>query len=182
MIRPWRRLRDAPQLTTSIFTVSGRTCRSPRTGRDHEFVVLEAPDWVNVVPLTEEGEVVMVRQFRQGRDEVTLEIPGGMRDPGDADPAAAARRELLEETGLWAEELRPIGSIAPNPAIQNNLCWSFLATRPVPRQAPQLDGAEDLETVRIPLRKIPDLIQSGRISHALVVVAFWHLRAVLPGW
>jgi 8-oxo-dGTP pyrophosphatase MutT (NUDIX family) len=182
MIRPWALLRAESRLSTPIFNVSGRTCRSPRTGTDHEFLVLEAPDWVNVVPLTEQQEVVMVRQYRQGRGEVTLEIPGGMCDPGDVDPAAAARRELLEETGLWAGLLRPIGSTAPNPAIQSNLCWSFLATELVERSAPALDSTEDLETVRVPLVEIPDLIARGRISHALVVVAFWHLRGVLPGW
>jgi ADP-ribose pyrophosphatase len=182
MIKPWRQLHAEPRLTTPIFTVSGRTCHSPRTSAEHEFLVLEAPDWVNVVPLTEEGEVVMVRQYRVGRSEVTLEIPGGMRDPGDADPAAAAQRELLEETGLWAGELRPIGCIAPNPAIQNNLCFSFLATRLEMRGAPQLDSTEDLEVVHVPLPSIPELIRSGQITHSLVVVAFWHLRAVLPGW
>ena len=181
-IRPWPLLRAEPRLVTPIFTLSGRTCRSPRTDQEHEFLVLEAPDWVNVVPLTAAREVVMVRQYRQGRGEVTLEIPGGMRDPGDADPAAAGRRELLEETGLWAGTLQPIGSIAPNPAIQDNLCWTFLATELEERGAPQLDGGEDLDTVRVPLVEIPELIRGGQITHALVVVAFWHLRAVLPGW
>lgn len=182
MIRPWPLLRAESRLTTPICNVLGRTCRSPRTGEAHEFLVIEAPDWVNVVPLTEQREVVMVRQYRQGRGEVTLEIPGGMCDPDDADPAAAARRELLEETGLWAGQLQPIGSTAPNPAIQSNLCWSFLATGLVERGAPVLDGGEDLETVRVPLIEIPDLIARGQICHALVVVAFWHLRGALPGW
>jgi 8-oxo-dGTP pyrophosphatase MutT (NUDIX family) len=177
MPRAWPIDRKQELLSTSIFTVTSRRAMSPRTGRRHEFLVLEAPEWVNVVPLTADGNVVLVEQYRQGTGEVTLEIPGGMVDPGDASPADAARRELLEETGYWAETIELTGVVAPNPAIQNNLCHSFVATGLVSRGAPALDSTEDIETRVVPLAEIPSMIRDGRIRHALVVAAFWHLQA-----
>jgi 8-oxo-dGTP pyrophosphatase MutT (NUDIX family) len=194
----WQLLGARELLATPIFRVAGRTARSPASGREHEFVVLETPDWVNVIPLTDGDEVVMVRQYRHGTDEVTLEIPGGMVDARDLDAAAAARRELAEETGLEARVLEPVGSIEPNPAIQTNRCWSFVARGLAPLSSPPPhdggppadplrgggaaegcfrplpDPDEELEVVRVPLAEVPALIAGGKISHALVVVAFWH--------
>jgi 8-oxo-dGTP pyrophosphatase MutT (NUDIX family) len=177
MIRPWPVRSERETLATRIFRITSRDTVSPRTGEPHEFVVLEAPDWVNVIPLTAGGEVVLVQQYRHGRGETTLEIPGGMVDPGDPSPMEAARRELLEETGIHAGRIEAIGSISPNPAIQTNLCWSYLAQDLEDRGPPRLDGTEDIEVVRVPLREIPTLIREGRINHALVVVAFWHYFA-----
>ncbi len=177
MPRPWTIEEKQELLTTSIFAVTARVATSPRTGLRHRFLVIEAPAWVNVVPLTGDGEVVMVEQYRQGTGELTLEIPGGMVDPQDASPAQAAQRELLEETGYLAQTISPTGVVAPNPAIQNNLCHSFVATDLEWRGDPVLDGAEDIETRLVPLREIPAMIRDGRIRHALVVAAFWHLQA-----
>jgi len=184
MIRPWPVHERKQLLETTIFKLHTHGSTSPRTGSRHEFVVLEAPDWVNVIPLTVEGEVVMVRQFRQGRGEVTLEIPGGMVDPDDPDPEHAARRELLEETGYFPRRLEPLGVVAPNPAIQSNLCHSFLARDLELRGAPQLDSTEEIEVCRVPLVEIAQMIRDRRIDHALVVAAFWHLRAsgLVPSW
>ena len=83
-------------------------------------------DWVTVVPITAAGRVVMIRQYRHGTGEIGLEIPGGVIDPGE-EPLAAARRELREETGYGASELASIGQVAPNPALQDNRCYSFVA-------------------------------------------------------
>ena len=176
MPRPWTIEEKQELLTTSIYTVTARLATSPRTGLRHQFVVLEAPEWVNVVPLTTDGKVVLVEQYRQGTGELTLEIPGGMVDPCDASPTQAARRELLEETGYWAKKIAPTGVVAPNPAIQNNLCHSFVATDLEWRGEPVLDGTEDIETRLVPLGEIPAMIHDGRIRHALVVAAFWHLQ------
>ena len=172
MIKPWPVTHSTEQLRNRIFGLSARTSTSPRTGESHEFYVLQCTDWVNVIPLTSDGHVVMIRQYRHGRQEVTLEIPGGMVDPQDADPGEAARRELLEETGYWAGRVQRLGAIAPNPAIQDNLCHSYLATELEHRGVTQLDGTEDIEVELVPLAQIPRLILGGEISHALVVVAF----------
>ena len=145
--------------------------RSPRTGESYDFYVLESSSWVNVIPLTADGEVVMVRQYRHGIRENTLEIPGGLVENSDS-PEEAASRELLEETGYAATEIVPLGWVHPNPAIQNNRCYSFLAMDVTPAGQQTLDDREDIEVVIRPLADIPSLIRTGTISHALVVAAF----------
>lgn len=157
--------------------------RSPRTERTFEFYVIDAPDWVNVVPVTPDGAVVCVRQYRAGTDAVTLEIPGGMIDPDDADAIAAGRRELREETGYASDRWVDLGAVAPNPAIQSNRCSTVVALDARPDGAQQLDGAEEIDVVRVPLDDVPGLIAGGRISHSLVVAAFYlfdHWRRAHP--
>lgn len=174
--KAWTRAHSRELARTPVFSLSAHASVHPdRPGATHDFYVLEAPAWVNVVPIADDGRIVMVRQFRHGIGQVTLEIPGGMVDAHDADPGAAARRELLEETGYEAGRVEPVGVISPNPAIQSNLCHSFVATELVLRGAPAHDGTEETEVVLVPLRQIPQMIRSGAICHALVVVAFCHL-------
>ena len=122
----------------------------------------------------------MVRQFRHGTGEVTLELPGGMIDPEDATPLDGARRELLEETGFAPATVEAIGAIAPNPAVFTNRCHSFLARGCRRVAAPHLDGGEDIEVVTVPLVEIPSRIAAGEISHALVVVAFAYALGLRP--
>jgi len=142
-------------------------------GREDEkdFVVLDGAEWVNVIPLTAKGEVVLIRQFRHGLRQPTVEIPGGLVDPGE-DPAHAARRELAEETGYRAESVEVLGAVAPNPAIQSNLCHCFVA-RDVQLSGPaRPDGWERIEVLCRPLDEVPGMIARGEIVHALVVAAF----------
>ena len=137
------------------------------------MLILELSDWVNIVALTPENKVVMIRQYRHGTKETGLEIPGGVVEGDDASMAVAARRELVEETGYEPEEMVFLGKVAPNPALQDNWCHSFLArgARPVREQA--LDAGEDIEVVEVGLEEISALIASGQINHGLVVVAFY---------
>ncbi|HEY2745200.1 MAG TPA: NUDIX hydrolase [Polyangia bacterium] len=172
MADPWQRRGKRRVLDTKIFNLDAHALVHPRTGHEHEFWILEAPDWCNIVPLTRAGQVVMVRQQRHGIGAETLELPGGMIDPGDPSPLEAARRELLEETGYRAPEIVPTGVIAPNPAMQTNRCWSFLARDVEPVGVPTLDGGEDIDVVLVPYREIPGRVARGEIAHALVVVAF----------
>ena len=154
-----------------VFSVRGERTRSPRSGRPHDFFVLECTDWANVVALTDSREVVLVRQFRAGTRSVTLEIPGGSVEKGET-AAAAVRRELREETGYAARSWKRIGVVHPNPAIQGNRCFTYLATgcRSVGDLMP--DEGEDLAVELVPLKRIPDLIRKGRITHSLVIAAF----------
>ena len=173
MIANWKKLATRLIGDYRVFRLREDQSLSPRTGRAYTFYVLESPDWVNVVALTPAGQVVLIRQYRHGTEEVTLEIPGGMVDAGES-PATAAARELLEETGYEAEEIIPIGLVAPNPAILNNRCHTFLARNARPVRPPQFDGSEDIALELAPLETVPELVRSGRISHALVIAAFYH--------
>jgi len=172
MIKPWPCIRSQSVQSLRIFSIRADTTISPRTNAEHDFYVIETRDWVNIIPITADHQVVMVRQYRHGSREVTLEIPGGLVDPGDT-PEEAAARELLEETGYQAEELMKIGSVNPNPAIFNNRCYTFLAQNVTKLRDPMPDQTEDIEAVLIPLVDIPELIRRGKIDHAIVISAFY---------
>jgi 8-oxo-dGTP pyrophosphatase MutT (NUDIX family) len=172
MLKSWPVISTEKLLDTRVFSLVKRQARSPRSGELCDFFLMEAPHWVNIVPITRDGRLVLVRQFRQGVDELTLEIPGGMMDPEDPSPEHAARRELLEETGYTAGPMRQAGWVEPNPALQTNRCYTFVAEglhAPGPLQP---DGSEDLEVVHIPLAEVPEYVRSGRIRHSLVIAAF----------
>jgi ADP-ribose pyrophosphatase len=176
MIQPWSLLQSAVIFTCRIFTLKKDSYRSPRTGKVHDFFVLDSPDWVNVIPVTPENEVILVRQYRLGTNQFSLEIPGGMLDPGES-PAEAATRELLEETGYAGDAPRQIGAVHPNPAINTNRCHTYLVRNAASRTQPRQDSTEDIEVQKVPLAQIPDLIREGRITHALVVAAFYYFFA-----
>jgi ADP-ribose pyrophosphatase len=175
----WKTVESRKVYTTRIFDLHHHRRHHHQRGQ-HDFYVLEAPDWVNIIPLTEHQEVVMVRQFRHGTETFTLEIPGGMVDPEDASPAAAARREMVEESGYDSADIIELGKVHPNPAIQGNYCHSFLARGVQAGPKIELDTTEETEVVVVPLASIKDLIASGEITHALVIAAFSFLHAYNP--
>jgi ADP-ribose pyrophosphatase len=145
---------------------------SPSTGAHHPFYRIESPEWVNVVALTPRDELVMIRQYRHGSREVTLEIPGGLVDPGES-PASAAGRELLEETGYRAGRIESLGSINPNPALFANRVhmWVALDCESV---APIQNGLTEETVVElIPRTEIGSVVRAGGIDHALVVATLY---------
>lgn len=156
-----------------IFQLREVVSQSPQTGQNHHFFVLDAPDWVNIVPVTSEGQLVLIRQYRHGTESMMLEIPGGMVDREDDSSAAAARRELREETGYDADEWIHLGSMTPNPAFLNNQLHTYLALNAHKIGLPQLDGSEEIEIELVDLASIPELVLSGQINHALVIAAFY---------
>jgi 8-oxo-dGTP pyrophosphatase MutT (NUDIX family) len=172
MIQPWTFLDSKVLQSCRVFQLKNERYRSPRTGQEHEFYILDSSDWVNVVPLTADGKVILVKQYRFGTKELSLEIPGGMLDHGDT-PARAASRELLEETGYAGDEPILLGKVNSNPAIHTNRCYTYLIRNVIFRNPPRQDTTEDIEVQKVPLSQIPQLIREGKITHALVIAAFY---------
>ncbi len=170
--KPWKLISSTKEASFRIFDLRTDRARSPRTDQVHDFYVLESTDWVNVIPITPENQVVLIRQFRHGTREVTLEIPGGIVEPDDT-PENAARRELLEETGFREAQMVPLGIVHPNPAFLDNLCHTYLAKDVARVKDQEQDEKEDIEVVLMPLEEIPRLIREREITHSLVVAAFY---------
>lgn len=170
-IRKWEKHASRVVSDHRIFKIREDHTTNPRTGSEHEMVVLECPDWVNIIALTPEREVVFVEQYRQGSETVELEIPGGMMDPGETDPVATALRELREETGYTGENARLIGACYANPAIMNNRVHTILVENCQRTHEVEWDAGEDLITRLIPEADIPRLIRENQIRHSIVVAA-----------
>ena len=158
--------------------MQGVQFRHPVRGTEREFVVIDAPDWVNVLALTPDHRLVMVNQFRYGTDAFSWEIPGGVIDRGE-DPVTAGVRELREETGYVGTSARLLGSVNPNPAIMNNRCHLVLVEGAAPAGALEWDPDEEIEVATLPADEAYAWAQSGRITHSLVLNA---LLLFAPVW
>ncbi|MSU58169.1 MAG: NUDIX hydrolase [Pedosphaera sp.] len=173
MIQPWKKTGSTPLGDFRVFKLRSDRSLSPRTGKEHDFYVLESADWVNVVALTPENELVMIEQFRHGSNTVELEIPGGLMDAGES-PVESAVRELREETGYEGENARLLGKILPNPAIMNNTCYTVLIENCRCVHPLEFDSGEDLQTRLVAADEAVQLVADGKIQHSLVVVGLYY--------
>jgi 8-oxo-dGTP pyrophosphatase MutT (NUDIX family) len=173
MIRPWKKIRSTLIGDFRIFRLRSDVSISPRTGKEHDFYVLDSVNWVNVIAVTPGQQLVMVRQYRFGSETVELEIPGGMMDPHETDPVATAVRELREETGYAGENARLLGKIWSNPAILSNRTFTVLIENCRLQHGVEFDSGEDLTTQLVPVAEIPKLVADEKIGHSLVVVALY---------
>jgi len=170
MIKEWELVKSNIDRDYNVFKIKTVQAVSPRTNKTGQFYTIQTNDWVNIIPITENQEIVMIKQYRHGSQEITLEIPGGLVD--DEHHRAAALRELLEETGYAGETVHYLGAVNPNPAIFNNLCHTYLVDKVRKVSGKNLDPNEDIDVVHMPVSEVPSLIEKGIINHALVVVAF----------
>lgn len=176
MIKPWQKLHSQPAGDFRIFSIRTDRKVSPRTGKEHDFYVIDCVNWVNVIAITPDRQLVMIEQHRHGSDTVELEIPGGMMDAKDLSPIAAGLRELREETGYEGEEPHIVGQVFPNPAIMSNICFTVFVQNCQLKHPLEWDHGEDLLTKLVPLAEIPQLVASGKIRHSLVVAALYHFE------
>jgi 8-oxo-dGTP pyrophosphatase MutT (NUDIX family) len=167
-----KRLAKLERSATTIVADHGvfRVDRITYPAFPHDVFVFNVPDWCNVLAEAEAGELVMSWQRRFGTDALSLEIPGGVIDEGE-DPIAAARRELREETGYDADSFELVSVVEPNPALQNNKCWTFFARNARLAGETSFDELEDLEVALVPKDHLAPIIDDGTVTHALVVVA-----------
>ena len=179
-IKAWERKGLTQIADCRVLTVHETVSVSPATDKEHHFYVMETADWVNVVPVTENNEIVCIRQFRHGNEEITIEIPGGMVDPGE-DPMVAAARECLEETGFQTDELISLGVLSPNPALFGNKLHTYLAPGAVRVSEISNTSTEHTEVQLIPLEQLVDLLVTGEIDHALVTSTLWRMMYFLQG-
>ena len=171
----WKTIDKKQVLHTRIFDFDLVRRREDDSGREGEFYLLEANDWINVVAITTDNQLVLVEQYRHGTDDFQLEIVGGMTDDGETSRDAALR-ELREETGYDLTEtsvVEELGSALTNPAFLNNRCYIFLITNVALRTEPEFDEHENIVVHLAPLEAMDELVRSGKIQHSLVLVAFY---------
>ena len=170
--KSWKLISSQTSKSFPIFALRTDRAKSPRTREEYDFYILESRDWVNVIPLTSNNDVVLVRQYRHGTRTITLEIPGGIIEGNDS-PEEAAKRELREETGYHSSDMHLLGHVHPNPAFLNNTCYTYLARDVSIVGKQEQDEREDIEVVLRPMEEIPRLIRKGEITHSLILAAFY---------
>jgi 8-oxo-dGTP pyrophosphatase MutT (NUDIX family) len=181
----WRRdgegMNDRTLEENWLFRLRRERFRSRASGRTHDFYVMHLPDAVNVVALTPQRQVILVRQFRAGSGRDSLETPGGLLEPGE-DPLAAGARELLEETGYAGDPPERLGTVWANPSILTARSTTIVIRNARKVAAPRPDPGEEVTLELVPARSIPRMIREGRIDHALAVVGLleW-LQSRFPG-
>ena len=171
--RTWDSIEDEVVGDYDAFSVRRHVMRSPRTGKLHAFHVVEVPLCVQVIPFTVDGRVVLVEQYRQGVQRVSLEFPAGVVEDGE-DPVAAAVRELEEETGYCTEHAELLGDFDPDPAIQTNAIQIIVAHQCRADGRRCQDDGEDVEVRVVEVGEVGRLIGEGKIRHAASISA-WHL-------
>ena len=174
-MKKWEKLGEEVLIKTPIFEFKSRDLLHSQKHTHHKFYIIDSKDWVNIIPITTNNEIVLIRQYRAGSDEITIEVPGGIID-GNETPEETAKRELEEETGCIAKDFVKIGEVYPNPAFITNKCHYVVALDVQPGGTINFDPSEYIEKFTVPMSEIPGMIKRGEINHAITLDAFLYLH------
>lgn len=176
--KKWELVHDTSLRKFRVVDVREKTWRLSETGNQRSYVVCDSADWVLVIPVTPDGNIVFVRQFRHGLGKRVLEIPGGVMDPGEL-PEETAVRELQEETGYVPRSVQIFGPLLPNPALNNARIHVAVARGCLLETEPSPEPFEDIEVSLRPLSDVAEMVRDGELQHALCIAAFT-LTRMLP--
>jgi len=174
----WEELDNKKVADCRIFEILSKRFRHPKRKTEGDFYVVHTRDWVNIIPVTPNYEMILVNQYRFGIKKTSWEIPGGVMDSGE-EPVTAGLRELREETGYTSKRARLLGSVRPNPAIQDNTCHIVLAEQAQLTESLEWDEHEEIVTKAVPIQEVYQMVADGEIFHSLVLNA---LLLFYPEW
>lgn len=177
-MKKWRILSRKTVMKDRWIDVEASVCELEDGTRIEPYYVSHARDFAVVVPVTEEGEMVLVRQYRHGIQEILLELPAGTMEPGET-PEEVAKRELEEETGYHADSLEFLFRTAPNASNTSNFAWCYLARNVKWKCEQRLDETEDVEVVKLPLKTVWELLEQGGFVQAVHVAALYRAKELL---
>lgn len=168
----WNTLEKIKVLKANVFHYVKVKRQSPTTDQVGEFDIIQCLNWVNIIAITPDHKIVLIKQYRHGTNSITTEIPGGAVNLNE-EALLGAQRELQEETGYTSKSWRSLGKIEVNPAFMTNYCETFLALDAVKTHDQNLDPFEEIEVFLKDKSEIHSLMRSGEITHSLVVAAFY---------
>lgn len=165
----WKTLSSEYLFNDSWFKVRREKCETPGGKIVDPYYIYEFSTWVGALPVTEDGKIVMVRQYRHALGETCIEVPGGCVDNTDKDLQGAVARELLEETGYSFSSYDYLGKISPNPSTNSNLLHMFLAKGGKKIAEQQLDDNEEIEVLLLSIDELKQLLRENKLLQAMHV-------------
>ena len=181
MLENWKLKKSKQVFTSSPFDVLEKIYINPENRKEFTTHILDVPNWVNIIGINEEGNVLLIKQYRFGTDQIELEIPGGYIESGEL-PKDAAKREFKEETGYTIKNIKQLGVLNANPAIMNNKCFTFLAELSEKGDV-EFDPNEIIETEFATPNQIKKYLKEGKITNAYVIGAFlWYTLYFKGKW